>query len=325
MTEHHEDSRPVPAAPADGVHVVVGAGPIGLGIAEILAASDRRVRVVTRSGGVSGLPPTVRSVVADAADSAALTRACDQAAVIYFAAAPPYQRWAEALPAMQEGAIRAAAETGAVLVAAENLYGYGSAGTLSETHPLHPSSRKGQVRAGMSTRLFQAHRSGEVCAVAGRASDFFGPGVLRSQLGEQVWPRLLKGRAVWWLGDPDAVHTFTYAPDFARALVRLGAEPDAWGRAWHVPSPPNLTLRETLARAAAIAGVDAPTIRRIPRPVLRMAGLLVPVAGELPEVAYQFDDRFVMDWEDYRTLVGAEATDWDVALQSTLDWWHDTV
>ena len=130
------------------------------------------------------------------------------------------------LLSMHEGAIQAAAATGAVLVTAENLYGYGSAGTLSEIHPLEPNSRKGTIRAQMSTRLFEAHRSGEIRAVTGRASDFFGPNVRQSQLGAQVWPNLLKGRPVWWLGNPAATHTFTYAPDFA---VRWSASD---------PSPP---------------------------------------------------------------------------------------
>ncbi len=315
----------VDAPPADVLHVVIGAGPIGLGIAEILAASKRRVRVVTRSGGSSGLPPAVQAAKADASDASALAQACEDAGVIYFAAAPPYPRWAETLPAMHEGAMYAAAETGAVLVAAENLYGYGSAGTLTEAHPLEPNSRKGEVRAQMSTRLFEAHRSGRIRAVSGRASDFFGPGVRQSQLGVQVWPNVLKGKAVWWLGDPDLTHTFTYAPDFARALVRLGSEPAAWGRAWHVPSPPDLTLRQTLTRAAAIAGVKTPAIHRIPTLALRATGLVMPIAAELPEVAYQFDNPFVMDSDDYRTTFDAEPTDWDLALGATLAWWQGVV
>lgn len=325
MSEQHGDGRVRPAPLADGLHVVIGAGPIGSGIARTLAASERSVRVVTRSGEVSGLPPTVDTARADACDESALAKACQGASVIYFSAAPPYHQWAETLPAMQESAIHAAAQTGAVLVATENLYGYGSAGTLTETQPLQANSRKGQVRARMSTRLFQAHHSGEIRAVSGRASDFFGPGARQSQLGEQLWPNLLKGKAVWWMGDPDATHTFTYAPDFSRALIRLGSEPDAWGRAWHVPSPPDLTFREVLTRSAAIAKVKAPTIHKIPKLALRAAGLFVPIVGELPELTYQFDNRFVMDWHDYRTTFDTEPTEWDVALNATLNWWQHEI
>lgn len=311
----------------DGLHVVVGAGPIGLGIAEILAAAGRSVQVVTRSGETPGLPSAVLTAKADASDASALTRACKDAAVIYFAAAPPYQDWVELMPAMLEGAIRAAAEAGAVLVSAENLYGYGNAGILSEAHPLEPNAREGEVRARMSTRLFEAHRAGEICAVSGRASVIFGPGVRRSQLGEGIWRRLLRSRAVWWLGDPEVTHTFTYAPDFSRALVRLGAEPAAWGRAWHVPSPPDLSLRHVLSLAASIAGVDEPTVHGIPKLVRSATRFVVPYFfhGPLPEVAYQFDKPFVMDWTDYRTTFDAEATPWDMALRATLDWWQQEI
>lgn len=48
------------------MHVVIGAGPIGLGIAEILAAAERSVRVVTRSGQTPALPHTVHTAAADA-------------------------------------------------------------------------------------------------------------------------------------------------------------------------------------------------------------------------------------------------------------------
>lgn len=322
MTDHQAEDHRSGGTAADGVHVVVGAGPIGLGIAKDLTASGNSVRVITRSGETRGLSSSVRIEKADASDPRTLARACQGAAVIYFTAAPPYRRWADKLPAMQEGAIQAAAETGAVLVAAENLYGYGAAGTLDETHSLKSNSRKGSVRAQMSARLFGAHRAGEIRAVSGRASDFFGPGVRQSQLGAHVWPNLVKGKSVWWLGDPDATHTFTYAPDFSRALVRLGAEPSAWGRAWHVPSPPDLTLRQALTKAAGIAGVKPPSIRKIPRLLLRATGLVVPLAAELPEVAYQFDNPFVMDWKDYRSAFGGQATSWDTALKATLSWWQ---
>ncbi|ALE92329.1 hypothetical protein AOC05_08345 [Arthrobacter alpinus] len=322
MTDHQAEDHGSGGIGSDGVHVVVGAGPIGLGIAKHLTASENTVRVITLSGETRGLPASVRTAKADASDPRVLAKACQGAAVIYFAAAPPYHRWADELPAMQEGAIQAAAETGAVLVVAENLYGYGTAGTLHETHPLQPNSQKGSIRAQMSARLFGAHRASEIRAVSGRASDFFGPGVRRSQLGAQVWPNLVTGKSVWWLGDPDATHTFTYAPDFSRALVRLGAESSAWGRAWHVPSPPDVTLRQALNKAADIAAVKPPSIRKIPRLLLRAAGLIFPLAAELPEVAYQFDNPFLMDWKDYRSAFGDQATSWDTALKATLSWWE---
>ena len=92
MTDHQAEDHGSGGIAADGVHVVVGAGPIGLGIAKHLTASENTVRVITLSGEGRGLASSVRTAKADASDPRALARACQGAAVIYFAAAPPYHR-----------------------------------------------------------------------------------------------------------------------------------------------------------------------------------------------------------------------------------------
>ena len=317
--------RPVTVDP--GTHVVLGTGPVGLAVGrELLARGVAGVRFVSRSGAIPdaalAADPRVEAHAVDVADAARAVAACRGAATVTFAAAPPYHRWPESFPALQDGAIRGAGAAGAVLVAVENLYGYGAAGTLAEDAPLAATGRKGRVRARMSEWLFAAHAAGRVRAVAGRASDLFGPGVRVSALGERVWPRLLAGRSVDWLGDPDLPHTFTYLPDFARALVRLGAEPDARGGAWHVPSPPARSVREVLTRAATLAGAPAPRLRRTPKPLLRAVGLFVPAAGETLETAYQFEAPFVMDASRHADAFDDRAASWDGALRATLEFWR---
>jgi nucleoside-diphosphate-sugar epimerase len=304
------------------LHVIIGAGPLGLAIARHLTDHGSRVRLVTR-GGRAPVCPSVECVAADVMRFGDAVTACAGAAVVYQCAGPRYDRWTAEFPTLQENVLQGAARAGAVLVAAENLYGYGVAGELHEDIPHRPTTRKGQVRAAMSARLFEAHARGEVRTVSGRASDFFGPGVRTSALGERFWPELLGYRAVSWFGDADAPHSFTYVPDFARALVRLGGEEAAWGRAWHVPSPSPLTLRELVVRAAAIADVPVPAIRRTPKLLLRGVGLFVPAAGEMIEMAYSFDKPFVMSHAAYATAFGGTATGWDAALAATIEWWRD--
>jgi len=307
--------------PAGRLHVIFGAGPLGTAVARAAIAQGGRVRLVTRSGQAPGAPGA-EAVAADAADPASARAACEGADVVYQCAAPAYHRWTEAFPQLQQSILQAAGAAGSVLVAAENLYGYGVAGDLTEDLPMRATTRKGRVRAAMSARLIDAHRRGEVRAVAARASDFFGPGVRVSALGERLWPALLGGNAVAWFGDPDVAHSFTYVPDFAETMVRLGGEHAAWGRAWHVPSPPALSLRALLERAAGRAGASPPTIRRTPRLVLRAAGLFVPAAGEMVEMAYCYDQRFVMIDSACREAFDMTATSWDAALDATLAWWE---
>ena len=56
-----------------------------------------------------------------------------------------------------------------------------------------PLARK--AAATMAKELMEAHESGKVRVAVGRASDFFGPRVLASAAGEQVFGRAVTGES----------------------------------------------------------------------------------------------------------------------------------
>lgn len=298
--------------------VVLGAGPMGRAIARLLASRGQSVRIVTRDG--RSLSQDVPGQRADLSDKAETIAACRGAAAIYFCAAPPYQRWTTHFKPLQAAAIDAAAASGAVLVAVENLYGYGEAGVLRADAPLRPTTRKGGVRAEMSRELLRAHEQGRAACVAGRATDFFGPEVRMSALGERFWPPLISGKPIDWIGDPDAPHSFAYLPDLAEAYVALAEAPEAWGKAWHMPALPPLTVR---ALCQAARGPDAaPTrIRVTPNWLLRVVGLFQPAAGELVEMRYVFESRFEIDHSDFDEHFTPRPRSWSDAIKETVEWW----
>src|ERR687893_2140709 len=186
------------------LHVVFGTGPVGLAVMDELLKKGKRVRMVNR-GGRASVPEGVEVAGGDATDESFAREASEGASVVYFALNPPYTRWAELFPPLQAGVIAGAAAAGAKLVAVENLYMYGLTGgrPLSEDLPHAPNTRKGAVRAAMSEDLMGAHKSGKVRVAVGRASDFFGPRVLVSAAGEQVFGRAVEGKGAQLAGDPD--------------------------------------------------------------------------------------------------------------------------
>jgi nucleoside-diphosphate-sugar epimerase len=220
------------------LHVIFGTGAMGMAVMDALMQSGRRVRMVNRSGRAS-VPEGVEVVGGDAADPTFTREVSAGASVVYFALNPPYDKWPELFPPLQAGVLEGAASTGAKLVAVENLYMYGPPGghPLTEDLPLAPNTRKGTVRARMSNELMEAHTSGRVRVAIGRASDFFGPRVIASAAGEQVFGRAVEGNSAQVAGDPDQPHTYTYAPDIGRGLVILREREEALGQAWHLPSP----------------------------------------------------------------------------------------
>lgn len=292
-------------------HVVLGAGSIGTNVARLLADRGESVLILTRSG--SGPEhPLIQRVAADASDPARLTELSRGAKVIYHAANPPsYTMWERVLPPLQTAVIAAARANDAVLALTGSLYAYGEqpGGHMDERTPLTATGRKGRLRR----RLWEQARDSGVRAIEVRGSDYVGANAVG--LYSLVFgPALAKGRTAWVPGRLDVPHTFTYNRDMAGALVTLAPDERAWGNAWHVPSPPAVTLRDLARRYAEAAGKPPLKLVPLPRFAMRTAGLVVPIAREMAEMDYQWYAPFHLDSSLTASTFGLTATDLDTAI-----------
>src|SRR5687768_15706886 len=305
------------------LHVVFGTGPVGMSVMdELVQRGSGRIRMVNR-GGRASVPDGVEVVGGDATDSDFAREATAGASVVYFALNPPYDKWPELFPGLQAGVIEGAASAGAKFVAMENLYMYGPTDGRPLTEDLShaPNTRKGRVRAGMSEELMEAHTSGRVRVAIGRASDFFGPRVITSAAGEQVFGRAVQGKSAQVAGDPDQPHTYTYAPDIGRGLVILGEREEALGRAWHLPSPETVTTRRFVEMIFEEVGKLA-RIQAAPKIVLRAIGLFNPGIRETIEMLYEFEEPFVVDHSKFEREFGERATPLKEAIGDTVRWYR---
>ncbi|WP_327072627.1 NAD-dependent epimerase/dehydratase family protein [Kitasatospora purpeofusca] len=305
------------------LHVIVGHGPAGAATARLLAEQGHTVRVVTRSGRPAG--PGIEHLALDATDSARLTEAARGAAAIHSCAAPPLPRWTADWPPLHASLLATAEATGAVLVMLGNLYGYGPVnGPLTEDLPPAAPGPKGRLRASLWEQARALHEAGRIRAVEVRASDFFGPGVTDGgHLADRVVPRLLAGKPVTVLGDPDAPHSWTYLPDVARTLAEAATDERAWGRAWHAPTAPAVPARRMVDLLTAEAGVAPVPVRRLNPAVFALAALVTPLLRELRETRYQFDRPFVVDATAWEAAFTTRPTPLDTQLRTTLTWWRD--
>jgi len=299
------------------LHVIVGAGPVGTATARLLASEGEQVRLVSRSGGGPELDGVER-VAADATDATALARHAEGAAALYSCAGPAYHRWATDWPPLGAALLRAAETSGAVLVTTGNLYGYGAVdGPITEQLPMRPNSVKGQVRARLWADALAAHEAGRIRTAEVRGSDYLGAGAL-SPFSILVLPKVLAGKTASAPADPDAPHSWTHVGDVARTLVAVAADERAWGRAWHVPTAPAVSLRRLAERAAELAGAPAARVTTMPAFALRLAGLFTPAAREMIEVQYQLRRPFVLDSAAATAAFGIEPTPTDDALRETI-------
>jgi nucleoside-diphosphate-sugar epimerase len=294
-------------------HVIIGAGSIGTNVARLLAERGESVRIITRRG--SGPEhPLIERVAADASDPARLTESARGAKVIYHAANPPsYTSWERLLPPLQTAAIAAAQADDAVLALTGSMYSYGPqpGGRMNEHTPMAAAGHKGRLRK----RLWEQALAAGIRTVDVRGSDYIGKDA-NGIYPLLIKPALDKGRAAWITGHLDMPHTFTVNTDMARALTTLALDERAWGRAWHVPSPPAVTIRDLARRYAVAAGKPPIRLIQMPRFVMRTAGLVVPIAREMAEMDYQWYAPFLMDATETARTFGLTATDLDTAIRA---------
>ncbi|GAA3598630.1 NAD-dependent epimerase/dehydratase family protein [Klugiella xanthotipulae] len=298
-------------------HLVLGAGLIGTELTRQLVARGDTITLVTRRG--TELPGTA-ALARDASDADGLIDAAAGAQTIFLCTNPPYADWAAQWPPIFAAAIAAARATGARLVVMGNLYGYGRAEQpMTEHTPFQPAEGKGEIRAEGWRRIRAAQDRGEVRAVEVRASDYVGPYAgATAHLGRDFFAALLASKTARVVGSPTEPHAWSYLPDIAATLIAAAdATADShWGRAWVVPS--TTRTRVEIAREINEAYGCAGRVARLPRGLLRAAGL---VSGNLREVArssYQFEAPFLLDSTETERELGVSATPWSEVLAATV-------
>lgn len=310
------------------LHVVFGSGQVGYPLAQKLMELGKRVRVVKRSQG--DVPVGAETMLGDATRESFCHEACIGASVLYHCMNPAYDTklWGDTLPRYMDNLIAAASRVGARLVVLDNLYMLGRTGgkPMNEDTPVNPCSKKGAIRAKVAERLLEAHRSGEVRAVSGRAADFYGPRGTLTFFGEQFWKPVLAGKPGMVLVNPDALHTYHYIPDVAQGLATLGCASDEalnGQTLWMLPCQPAVSTQEMVNRFTPALGRTI-ALKVMPRWLSNGLGLFVPILKELKEMSYQWDEAFVVDDSRFRASFAIKPVREDEAARATVAWAQQT-
>lgn len=300
------------------IHVVLGAtGVAGRETVAALRADGRDVRTVSRSAtgdtGASG----ASHVAADLRDRAATARALRGAEVAYLTAGLPYSTrvWRRDWPAVVTAAIDGCLAAGARLVYLDNVYAYGRVNApMTESTPIRPSSRKGEIRAGLLRLLDAASTQRGLDVTIGRSADFYGPGATTSVFNMFAVDAVTVGKPPRWLFDATQPHSLTYTVDVGRGLAVLGTDERARGRTWHLPTAPALTGAEYLA----LAGGDAGHPRLMSAATMRFGAVFSSAARETLEMAYQFTAPYHFDSSAFERTFGIAPTPYADGVAASL-------
>lgn len=302
------------------MHTILGAnGVIARELSTALRATTSRIRQVSRNP--RKVNPADETVACDLLDGPATRRAVAGSEVVYLVAGLKYAAavWQEQWPRLMRNVIDACKQHGARLVFFDNVYAYGRVdGPMTEETPFNPISKKGEVRARIATELLNEMARGNLQAMIVRAADFYGPGAVQSFPHVTVFERLKAGKTAQWVGNPEAVHTFTYTPDAGRAVALLGSAMEAYGRTWHLPTAPDEMTGAHFVRLACASAGRPYKLQVAPRWMLKLMGVFMPVLRENEEMMYQFEFDYRFDSTKIRSAFGLQATPYVEGIDAAL-------
>lgn len=299
---------------------ILGAnGAVGHSLSAALREAGAAIRQVSRTPRREHADD--EAISADLLDPASAAGAVADSDIAFLVAGLKYDTatWRAQWPAIMRNVIAGCAQHGVRLVFFDNVYAYGRVdGPMTEDTPFNPCSRKGEVRAEIARLLLDAMAAGRLQAMIARAADFYGPAVTNSFPHATVFERLRSGKSPQWIGNPRARHSFTYVPDTGPALVRLAAEPAAWGRSWHLPTSAEPITGSDFARMACELAGQPVRLQPVPGWALRVMGLFVPVLCENQEMMYQFEHDYVFDSSRVANRFGLQATSYREGIRAAV-------
>jgi nucleoside-diphosphate-sugar epimerase len=260
-------------------------------------------------------------VAADLLDYNQTEKAVAGSEVVYLLAGLKYdtKTWREQWPKLMRNVIDACKKHNTKLVFFDNVYSYGYVkGMMTEETAFNPVSRKGEVRAQVATMVIDEIKNNNLQAMIVRAADFYGPGAQLSLTHSTVTEKLKAKKGPQWIGNPKAIHTFTYTPDAGKCVARLGTTASAYNQTWHATTSKEKMTGEQYVRVACeIMGVPY-KLQALPKFGVSLVGLFVPVLGEFVEMMYQFENDYIFDSTKYELAFGEKATDYREGIAATL-------
>lgn len=302
------------------MQTILGAnGAIGVELAKSLPQYTDRIRLVSRTP--KKVNPNDEVVSADLTIAEQTRKAVEGSEIAYLTAGLKYDInvWRSQWPVIMRNVIEACKKHNTKLVFFDNVYMYGKVdGWMTEETPVHPSSKKGEVRVLIAEMLMNEVKKGNLQALIARSADFYGNNTATSVVGMLVFENLKKGKKAQWLINDQAKHSQTYVPDAGKATALLGNSANAYNQVWHLPTDRNaLTGKEFIEKVAKDFGVE-PKYSILSKWMLQMAGLFNVVIRESIEMLYQSASDYLFDSSKFERTFSYKTTTYEEGIRETV-------
>ena len=305
------------------LHTILGAnGTIAAELIPVLQSNAQQIRLVSRN------PKKVAGAEifqADVLNRDQVFQAVKGSDFVYLLVGLDYNRkvWRTEWPVIMRNAIDACKAAGTRLIFFDNVYMYGRvSGGMTESTPYNPCSVKGKIRADIDEMLLKEMNSGEIKAMIATSADFYGPRTSKTSVASiMIFEKMKNGKSAQWFVNAKQPHSFTYTPDAAVALYMLAVSENAYGQTWHLPTAkPALTGNEFISIAAKYMHAKNKVLV-LPKWLIGIIGLFVPVMKELAEMLYQNEFPYVFDSSKFEKAFQFKPTPYEEGIRRTAEWW----
>jgi nucleoside-diphosphate-sugar epimerase len=263
--------------------------------------------------------PGIAAASADFFAGEGIREAASGIDTVFYLAGAPYTEFFKH-PIMVRNALDAAQAAGVrrfVHVAPVYSYGPPLAHPVPESQPHVPTTRKGRFRLEQEQAVLERNAPGFATVVV-HLPDFYGPHAELSY-ANTFMREALSGKTASFIGPLDVQREFIFVPDAAAPLLDLAALEGAYGRCWNLGGE-SIQARD-FANAVFAAIGKPPKYRSLPRWVLQVAGVGMPLMREVTEMYYLFDSGFVLDDAALRQRSGGwKKTPFSEGIAKTIAW-----
>ncbi len=302
------------------IFTILGAGgSIGNALVKELLAQRRNVRLVSRSGYSW---PGAKSVRGDLLNLTETIDAVRGSSVVFLCAGLPYDHkvWEKTWPRVTAHTIEACKRANARLIFFDNDYMYGHVtGKMTEKTPYYSCSKKGEVRAEIARVLYQEIKNGTIHGSIARAADLYGPyAIINSIPYLMVLKRILRKQKAQWLININALHSFTFTTDAAKAMILLANNEQSDHNIWHLPTyNPGITGENFIDPASKEFGVK-PNYQVLSKWMVKVSGCFDKKIQETYEMLYRYEFDYQFDSTKFEQFFKFESTSYPLGIAETV-------
>lgn len=302
------------------MQTILGAnGVIAINLAKSLPQYTDKIRLVSRNPKKVNESDEIFS--ADLLNAEQVSHAVSGSEVVYITAGLKYNIdvWQDQWPRIMQNVINACKKANAKLIFFDNVYALGKVkGWMTEESPFNPSSKKGEVRAKLTTMILDEVKKGNLQAIIARAADFYGPDTPLGIANILILENFKKGSRAQWLVDANKKHSLTYTPDAGKATAMLGNTPSAFNQVWNLPTDKNaLTGKQFIELSAKEFGVK-PRYFVLSKWMTMLGGLFDGNIKELNEMLYQYEIDYLFDSSKFEKAFSFPPTTYQEGIAKTV-------